>query len=159
MNLTIEEKIMLIDICNLVRSQLYTILRECYRTKNKDQEHYNTVRRQIELIESFAHRKYYIFNNLKEEYNRFKSLNQTNKYNNLLSMIKIMKRLGVQPHIEVDLSEDFDFESIWDIINQEERLQMNDDDYLEIKTLIYECNEIIEEKNPSANLENLVRLI
>jgi len=87
--------------------------------------------------------KYYNINSLSYEYSRFLNLHQ-NKYDNILSLIKIVDRLGVDDPISFNLKYDIDFKEAWRIINNNEKFVVKQYEYDRFLVRMKEINNFFE---------------
>ena len=119
--ITLQDKMQLISSLITLRDNIWSLQR---RLRIDDDEINSYVSNINNLI--YRYDKIYRTGN---EYKRFNELSQANKYDNLISMIKVMNRLNIKPCIDINLIDDFDFDKMWETINDHDDISMTKDEY------------------------------
>ena len=119
--ITLQDKIQLTSNLITLRDSIWNLQR---RLRIDDEEINSYVSTVNNLI--YRYDKIYKTGN---EYQRFNELSQPNKYDNLISIIKVMNRLNIKPCIDINLIDDFDFEKMWETINDHDDISMTKDEY------------------------------
>lgn len=119
--ITLQDKIQLISSLITLRDNIWILQR---RLKIDD----NEINSYVSNISNLIYRYDKIYRTA-NEYKRFNELSQANKYDNLISMIKVMNRLNIRPCIDINLIDDFDFDKMWEIINNHDDISMTKEEY------------------------------
>ena len=130
-NIDIKTKIKIIDIFLKMRDKAWRLQRT-----NQDSDPMNNIINEINTIIQDNERIYELSN----QYRRFNGLNNQTKYDNLISIIKIMNRLNIHPHIEILLSDVYNFDEIWEAINKDEKVLISENQYIELIETIKRLN-------------------
>lgn len=119
--ITLQEKIQLTSSLITLRDSIWNLQRRLRIDNNEINSYISTINNLI-----FKYDKIY---KTTSEYKRFNELSQANKYDNLISIIKIMNRLDIKPCIDINLIDDFNFDKIWEIINDHDDISVTKDEY------------------------------
>lgn len=119
--ITLEDKIQLVSSLITLRDSIWSLQRRL-RIDNDEINSY------VSNINNLIYRYDKIYRTA-NEYKRFNELSQANKYDNLISIIKVMNRLNIKPCIDINLIDDFDFDKMWDSINDHDDISMTKDEY------------------------------
>lgn len=119
--ITLQDKIQLTSSLLTLRDSIWNLQR---RLRIDDDE----INSYVSSINNLIYRYDKIYRTA-NEYKRFNELSQQNKYDNLISIIKVMNRLNIKPCIDINLIDDFDFEKIWETINDHDDISMTKDEY------------------------------
>lgn len=118
---TLQDKIQLTSSLLTLRDSIWSLQRRL-RIDN------NEINSYVSNINNLIYRYDKIYKTA-SEYRRFNELSQQNKYDNLISIIKVMNRLNIKPCIDINLIDDFDFDKIWETINDHDDISMTKDEY------------------------------
>lgn len=119
--ITLEDKIQLVSSLITLRDSIWNLQRRLRIDTDEINSYVSNINNLI-----FKYDKIYRTAN---EYKRFNELSQQNKYDNLISIIKVMNRLNIKPCIDINLTDDFDFDKMWEIINNHDDISMTKDEY------------------------------
>lgn len=118
---TLQDKIQLTSSLLTLRDSIWSLQRRL-RIDNDEINSY------VSNINNLIYRYDKIYKTA-SEYRRFNELSQQNKYDNLISIIKVMNRLNIKPCIDINLIDDFNFDKIWETINDHDDISMTKDEY------------------------------
>lgn len=119
--ITLEDKIQLVSNLIILRDNIWSLQRRLRIDDNEINSYVSNINNLI-----YKYDKIYRTGN---EYKRFNELTQPNKYDNLISIIKVMNRLNIRPCIDINLIDDFDFDKMWESINDHDDISMTKDEY------------------------------
>lgn len=118
---TLQDKIQLTSSLLTLRDSIWNLQRRLRIDNNEINSYVSNINNLI-----YRYDKIYKTAN---EYKRFNELSQQNKYDNLISIIKVMNRLNIKPCIDINLIDDFNFDKIWETINDHDDISMTKDEY------------------------------
>ena len=124
--ISLHDKIRFFNLISDLQNRIWTLERRIYY--DEDRMELNKYHNRLMRISDH----YNNINRLCNEYNRFIHLTEQNKFDNLLSFMKCMKRLGIEPEFDVNLNEEFDFEIMWTIINDDDKVVLSEEEFLNI---------------------------
>ena len=119
--ITLQDKIQLTNSLIALRDSIWSLQRRLRIDTNEINSYLSNINNLI-----YRYDRIYKTAN---EYKRFNELSQQNKYDNLISIIKVMNRLNIKPSIDINLIDDFDFDKMWETINDHDDISMTKDEY------------------------------